>query len=76
MLLEIKDLHVSFPLDEGTVRAVEGVDLTMRRGASIQDKFFFIPLAHRMPMEAGSSTSRVLIPRVLRFGIFGVKTSP
>jgi peptide/nickel transport system ATP-binding protein len=32
VLLEIKDLHVSFPLDEGTVRAVEGVDLTMRRG--------------------------------------------
>src|SRR5215207_5805774 len=32
MLLEIKDLRVSFPLDEGTVRAVEGVNLTMRRG--------------------------------------------
>jgi peptide/nickel transport system ATP-binding protein len=32
LLLEIKDLRVSFPLDEGTVRAVEGVDLTMRRG--------------------------------------------
>jgi oligopeptide/dipeptide ABC transporter ATP-binding protein len=32
VLLEIKDLRVSFPLDEGTVRAVEGVDLTMRRG--------------------------------------------
>jgi len=32
LLLEIKDLHVSFPLDEGTVRAVEGVDLTVRRG--------------------------------------------
>ena len=32
ILLEIKDLRVSFPLDEGTVRAVEGVDLTMRRG--------------------------------------------
>lgn len=32
LLLEIKDLHVSFPLDEGTVRAVEGVDLTIRRG--------------------------------------------
>jgi len=32
MLLEIKDLRVSFPLDEGTVRAVEGVDLTLRRG--------------------------------------------
>ena len=32
MLLEIKDLRVSFPLDEGTVRAVDGVSLTMRRG--------------------------------------------
>ena len=32
VLLEIKDLQVSFPLDEGTVRAVEGVDLTIRRG--------------------------------------------
>jgi peptide/nickel transport system ATP-binding protein len=32
ILLEIKDLQVSFPLDEGTVRAVEGVSLFMRRG--------------------------------------------
>src|SRR5688500_10986718 len=32
VLLEIKDLRVSFPLEEGTVRAVEGVDLTIRRG--------------------------------------------
>ena len=32
VLLEIKDLRVSFPLDEGTVRAVEGVNLIMRRG--------------------------------------------
>jgi peptide/nickel transport system ATP-binding protein len=32
VLLEIKDLRVSFPLDEGTVRAVEGVDLLVRRG--------------------------------------------
>src|ERR1044072_1710549 len=32
ILLEIKGLKISFPLDEGTVRAVEGVDLTMRRG--------------------------------------------
>ena len=32
LLLEIKDLRVSFPLDEGTVRAVEGVNLTVRRG--------------------------------------------
>lgn len=32
LLLEIKDLRVSFPLDEGVVRAVEGVSLTLRRG--------------------------------------------
>src|SRR5512138_1927154 len=32
VLLEIKDLKISFPLDEGVVRAVEGVNLTMRRG--------------------------------------------
>ena len=32
VLLEIKDLKISFPLDEGVVRAVEGVDLTVRRG--------------------------------------------
>jgi peptide/nickel transport system ATP-binding protein len=32
LLLEIKDLRVSFPLDEGIVRAVEGVNLTVRRG--------------------------------------------
>ena len=32
LLLEIKDLRVSFPLDEGLVRAVEGVNLTIRRG--------------------------------------------
>ncbi len=31
-LLEIKDLRISFPLDEGTVQAVEGVSLTVRRG--------------------------------------------
>jgi peptide/nickel transport system ATP-binding protein len=31
-LLEIKDLHISFPLDEGTVRAVAGVDLTIYPG--------------------------------------------
>jgi oligopeptide/dipeptide ABC transporter ATP-binding protein len=31
LLLEIKDLRVSFPLDEGLVRAVEGVNLTIRR---------------------------------------------
>jgi len=32
ILLEIKDLKISFPLDEGFVRAVEGVSLTVRRG--------------------------------------------
>jgi len=32
VLLEIKDLKISFPLDEGLVRAVEGADLTVHRG--------------------------------------------
>jgi peptide/nickel transport system ATP-binding protein len=32
VLLEIKDLKISFPLDEGMIRAVQGVDLTVRRG--------------------------------------------
>jgi len=32
VLLEIKDLKISFPLDEGVVRAVEGVNLIVRRG--------------------------------------------
>src|SRR5512133_2998289 len=32
ILLEIKDLKISFPLDEGVVRAVEGVNLTVHRG--------------------------------------------
>ena len=31
-LLEIKDLRISFPLDEGTVHAVAGVDLTIYPG--------------------------------------------
>ena len=31
-LLEIKDLTVSFPLAEGVVRAVEGLNLTISRG--------------------------------------------
>jgi peptide/nickel transport system ATP-binding protein len=31
-LLEVQDLYVSFPLDEGTVQAVHGVSMTMRRG--------------------------------------------
>ena len=30
-LLEIQDLHVDFPMDEGTVRAVEGVSFSVRR---------------------------------------------
>lgn len=35
ILLEMKDLHVSFSLDEGIVRAVEGVDdLTIAAGKS------------------------------------------
>ena len=32
LLLEVKDLRVSFPLDEGVVRAVDGADLTIERG--------------------------------------------
>jgi peptide/nickel transport system ATP-binding protein len=32
VLIDIQDLRVSFPLDEGTVQAVDGVDLTIRRG--------------------------------------------
>jgi len=32
VLLDIQDLRVSFPLDEGTVQAVDGVNLTIRRG--------------------------------------------
>src|ERR1041384_7666229 len=32
ILLEIKGLKISFPLDEGLVRAVEGIDLTVHRG--------------------------------------------
>jgi len=32
MLLEIKDLRVYFELAEGTVRAIDGVDLNIRRG--------------------------------------------
>src|SRR5512136_2597889 len=33
MLLEIKDLRISFPLDEGTVKAVDGIDLAIERGS-------------------------------------------
>jgi peptide/nickel transport system ATP-binding protein len=32
VLLEINDLKISFPLEEGVVRAVEGASLTLRRG--------------------------------------------
>lgn len=32
VLLEIKDLRISFPLDEGNVQAVQSVSLTVRRG--------------------------------------------
>jgi peptide/nickel transport system ATP-binding protein len=32
VLLEIVDLRVSFPLDEGVVQAVDGVSLTIKRG--------------------------------------------
>ena len=31
-LLHIKDLQISFPLQEGLIKAVEGVSLTLRRG--------------------------------------------
>jgi oligopeptide/dipeptide ABC transporter ATP-binding protein len=33
MLLEIQDLRISFPLDEGTVKAVDGIDLAIERGS-------------------------------------------
>jgi len=32
VLLEVRDLRVSFPLDEGIVQAVDGLDLTIKRG--------------------------------------------
>ena len=35
VLVEIKDLHTYFYLAEGVVRAVEGVDLTIRRGGTL-----------------------------------------
>jgi peptide/nickel transport system ATP-binding protein len=35
ILLEVKDLKTHFLLDEGTVKAVEGVDFTVRRGTTI-----------------------------------------
>src|SRR5215207_2851988 len=35
LLLEVRDLRVQFPLDEGTVRAVDGVSYTLRRGRTL-----------------------------------------
>src|SRR5262252_5008249 len=35
LLLEVRDLRVIFPLDEGTVRAVDGVSYTLRRGRTL-----------------------------------------
>ena len=34
-LVEFKDLHTSFYLAEGVVRAVDGVDLEIKRGKTI-----------------------------------------
>jgi len=34
-LLEIRNLHVEFPLKQGTVRALQGVDLTFNRGETL-----------------------------------------
>ncbi|UCC72358.1 MAG: ABC transporter ATP-binding protein [Gemmatimonadota bacterium] len=35
VLLELKDLHTHFHTDDGLVRAVNGVDLTLRRGRTL-----------------------------------------
>src|SRR5688572_31418350 len=35
LLLEVNDLRVHFPLDEGTVRAVDGVSYALRRGRTL-----------------------------------------
>jgi peptide/nickel transport system ATP-binding protein len=35
MLLEVRDLNVSFATEDGVVRAVDGVNLTVRRGQSV-----------------------------------------
>jgi peptide/nickel transport system ATP-binding protein len=35
LLLEIRDLNVAFQTEDGLVRAVDGVDLTVRRGQSV-----------------------------------------
>jgi peptide/nickel transport system ATP-binding protein len=33
--LEVKDLHVHFPTDDGLVRAVDGLDFTLERGQTV-----------------------------------------
>jgi len=33
--LQVKDLHVHFPTDDGLVRAVDGIDFTLERGQTI-----------------------------------------
>jgi peptide/nickel transport system ATP-binding protein len=35
LLLEVRDLHTHFHTDDGVVRAVDGVDLTLRRGRTL-----------------------------------------
>ncbi len=35
LLLEVRDLRVQFPLDEGTVRAVDGLSYALRRGRTL-----------------------------------------
>src|SRR5262245_33497605 len=35
LLLEVRDLRVQFPLDEGLVRAVDGVSYSLRRGRTL-----------------------------------------
>src|SRR5687768_5477394 len=35
LLLDVKDLRVQFPLDEGTIRAVDGVSYSLRRGRTL-----------------------------------------
>src|SRR3954469_18352626 len=35
LLLEVRDLRVQFPLDEGTVRAVDGLSYSLERGRTL-----------------------------------------
>ena len=35
IILEVKNLRTYFELDEGTVRAVDGVDFTVKRGITL-----------------------------------------